>query len=69
MKQSSRSFRQLRQFRHGINSDEVFGTHRVFAAPAQGRFWPHSDLPVNQRVCRLLEGMRTRYARRDIFRV
>ena len=31
--------------------------------------WPDSDLPVDQRLCRLLEGKRTRYARRVIFRV
>jgi hypothetical protein len=33
------------------------------------RLWPDSDLPVDQRLCRLLEGKRTRYARREIFRV
>ena len=27
MKQRARSFRQLRQFHHVINSDKVFGTH------------------------------------------
>jgi len=25
---AARSFRQLRRFHHGINSDKVFGTHR-----------------------------------------
>jgi hypothetical protein len=25
---TARSFRQLRRFHHGINSDEVFGTHK-----------------------------------------
>src|SRR5258708_6182788 len=26
---TARSFRQLRRFHHGINSDEVFGTHNI----------------------------------------
>jgi hypothetical protein len=28
----ARSFRQLKRFRHVINSDEVFGTHREIIA-------------------------------------
>src|SRR6202008_1920382 len=31
--------------------------------------WPDSDLPVDQRLCRLLVGNRARYAGRVIFRV
>ena len=33
------------------------------------RYWPDSDLPMDQRLCPLLEDKRTRYARREIFRV
>jgi hypothetical protein len=30
---AARSFRQLRRFHHVINSDKVFGTHRLYQAP------------------------------------
>ena len=30
---AARSFRQLKRFRHVINSDEVFGTHNTFWNP------------------------------------
>jgi AcrR family transcriptional regulator len=34
MNRAARSFRQLKRFHHAINSDNVFGTHRVLAVAA-----------------------------------
>jgi hypothetical protein len=36
-KRAARSFRQLRRFHHGFNSDKVFGTHKGFLI-AQGKY-------------------------------
>jgi hypothetical protein len=33
---TARSFRQLRRFHHGINSNKVFGTHRGFIVAVGG---------------------------------
>jgi hypothetical protein len=37
--------------------------------PGAVHTWPDSDLTVDQRLRRLLEGKRTRYARREILHV
>src|SRR5229473_3184300 len=57
---AARSFRQLRRFHHVINSDKVFGTHRLFASfrsPAGASGSPRSteifrDYPAGKRVAR-----------------
>ena len=42
---TARSFRQLRRFHHGINSDKVFGTHT-----AAGHFFAAATLSCGLRV-------------------
>src|SRR3982075_1552041 len=53
---ATRSFRQLRRFHHGINSDKVFGTHN------------RSKYVLSSKVGKLLKASRRNHAIREIKR-
>ena len=56
---AARSFRQLRRFHHVINSDKVFGTHRLLTQARIGAAC-NALHPIKARLCRWLLHTRDR---------